>query len=443
MFDSISDKFSSIVRSFSGKSKITEKNIQDAVEEIKVALLDADVNLRVVRRFINRTMEDATGEAVLKSVNPGQQFVKIVHDRMVELLGDEENQKLTLKGPDTTSVILLMGLQGSGKTTTAAKLANRLKKEGRRVMLVAADLVRPAAVLQLQVLGEQVGVPVHTEDTKDPVKVAKAALKRAKKEQYDVMIVDTSGRMHLDEILMKEITRVSEVLKPDETLFVADAMTGQQAVTIAKEFESSVGISGVVLSKFDSDTRGGAALSLRSIVGKPIKFIGVGEKIEDLDPFYPDRIASRILGMGDVVSLVEKAQETIDEEEAQRMQKKMSKNAFDLQDYLDQLDRVNKMGSVDKLLDMIPGAKGNISEDDIDTSEMKREKAIIQSMTYAERENYRILGPTRRKRIARGSGTTVYDVNRLLKKFEKMRLMMKKVSRNKNYQAQMMKSLGL
>ncbi len=443
MFDSISDKFSSIVRSFSGKSKITEKNIQDAVEEIKVALLDADVNLRVVRRFINRTMEDATGEAVLKSVNPGQQFIKIVHDRMVELLGDEENQNLNLKGPDTTSVILLMGLQGSGKTTTAAKLARKLKKDGRKVLLVAADLVRPAAILQLQVLGEQVGVPVHTEETKDPVKVAKSALKRAKKEQYDVMIVDTSGRMHLDEILMKEITRVSEVLKPDETLFVADAMTGQQAVTIAKEFENSVGISGVVLSKFDSDTRGGAALSLRSIVGKPIKFIGVGEKIEDLDPFYPDRIASRILGMGDVVSLVEKAQETIDAQEAERMQKKMSKNAFDLQDYLDQLDRVNKMGSVDKLLDMIPGAKGNVSEDDIDTSEMKREKAIIQSMTYAERENYRILGPTRRKRIARGSGTSVYDVNRLLKKFEKMRLMMKKVTRNKNYQAQMMKNLGL
>ncbi len=443
MFDSISDKFSSIVRSFSGKSKITEKNIQDAVEEIKVALLEADVNLRVVRRFINRTMEEATGEAVLKSVNPGQQFIKIVHDKMVELLGDEEHQNLLLKGPDTTSVILLMGLQGSGKTTTAAKLAHRLKKEGRRVLLVAADLVRPAAVLQLQVLGEQVGVPVHTEDTKDPVKVAKAALNRAKKEQFDVMIVDTSGRMHLDEILMKEITRVSEVLKPDETLFVADAMTGQQAVTIAKEFENSVGISGVILSKFDSDTRGGAALSLRSIVGKPIKFIGVGEKIEDLDPFYADRIASRILGMGDVVSLVEKAQETIDAEEAARMQQRMSKNAFDLQDYLDQLDRVNKMGSVDKLIEMIPGAKGNISEDDIDTREMKREKAIIQSMTYAERENYRILGPTRRRRIANGSGTSVYDVNRLLKKFEKMRLMMKKVSRNKNYQAQMMKNLGL
>ncbi|MDC7246245.1 MAG: signal recognition particle protein [Sphaerochaetaceae bacterium] len=443
MFDSISEKFSSIVRSLGGKSKITEKNIQDAVEEIKVALLEADVNLRVVRRFINHTMSEATGESVLKSVNPGQQFVKIVYDKMVDLLGDAENQQLNLKGPDTTSVILLMGLQGSGKTTTAAKLAHRLSKEGRKVMLAAADLVRPAAVLQLQVLGEKVGVPVYTQETKDPLKVAKGALKEAKKGQYDVLIVDTSGRMHLDEQLMGEITGISRVLDPDETLFVADAMTGQNAVTIASEFEKSVGISGVVLSKFDSDTRGGAALSLRSIVGKPIKFIGVGEKVEDLDPFYPDRIASRILGMGDVVSLVEKAQENIDAEEAVRMQEKMAKNSFDLQDYLEQLERMNKMGSIDKLIDMIPGAKGNINEDDIDTSEMKREKAIIESMTFAERANYRILGPTRRKRVAKGSGTSVGDVNRLLKKFEKMRLMLKKVAKNKKYQASMLKNMGM
>lgn len=443
MFDSISEKFSHIVRSFSGKAKITEKNIQDAVEEIKIALLEADVNLRVVRRFVNRTMEEATGEQVLKSVDPGQQFIKIVYDRMVQLLGDEESQKLNLKGPDTTSVILMMGLQGSGKTTTASKLAARLKKQGRRPMLVAADLVRPAAVLQLQVLGEKVGVPVYAEESKDPVSVAKNALARARRDQHDVLIVDTSGRMHLDETMMDEIQRIHQVLSPDETLFVADAMTGQNAVTIAQEFEQKVGISGVILSKFDSDTRGGAALSLRSIVGKPIKFIGVGEKPEDLDPFYPDRIASRILGMGDVVSLVEKAQETFDQDEALKMQEKMSKNAFDLQDYLEQLDRMNKMGSIDKLIDMIPGAKGQISEDDIDTAEMRREKAIIQSMTYAERTNYRILGPTRRKRIAQGSGTTVYDVNRLLKKFEKMRLTMKKFAKNKKYQASMLKHMGM
>jgi len=431
MFDSISEKFSSIVRSLGGKAKITEKNIQDAVEEIKIALLEADVNLRVVRRFINRTMEEATGEKVLKSVDPGQQFIKIVYDKMVQLLGDEESQHLNLKGPDTTTVILMMGLQGSGKTTTASKLAYRLKKQGRRPMLVAADLVRPAAVLQLQVLGEKVGVPVHAEESKDPV------------EQHDILIVDTSGRMHLDETMMDEIKRIHHAVNPDETLFVADAMTGQNAVTIAQEFEQKVGISGVILSKFDSDTRGGAALSLRSIVGKPIKFIGTGEKPEDLDPFYPDRIASRILGMGDVVSLVEKAQETIDQDEALRMQEKMSKNAFDLQDYLDQIDRMNKMGSIDKLIEMIPGAKGNVSEDDIDTAELRREKAIIQSMTYAERTNYRILGPTRRKRIAQGSGTTVYDVNRLLKKFEKMRLTMKKFAKNKKYQASMLKHMGM
>ncbi|NCC66163.1 MAG: signal recognition particle protein, partial [Spirochaetia bacterium] len=384
MFDSISDKFSGIMRSLAGKSKITEKNIQDAVEEIKVALLDADVNLRVVRRFINGTMEEAKGEKVLKAVDPGQQFVKIVYDRMVTLLGDEENQKLQLKGPDTTSVILMMGLQGSGKTTTSAKLAARLKKEGRRVMLVAADLVRPAAILQLKVLGEAVGVPVFSvEGEKNPAKVASLALSQAKKEQRDVLIVDTSGRMHLDEVLMSEIQKVRDAIKPDETLFVADAMTGQNAVTIAQEFEQKVGISGVVLSKFDSDTRGGAALSLRSVVGKPIKFIGVGEKMDDLDPFYPERIASRILGMGDIVSLVEKAQSVVDEEQALKMQQKMAKNTFDLQDYLDQLTSMDKMGSMEQILEMLPGAKGQISEDDIDKEEIRREKAIILSMTYA------------------------------------------------------------
>ncbi|HKL57950.1 MAG TPA: signal recognition particle protein [Sphaerochaeta sp.] len=444
MFDSISDTFSGIMRTLAGKSKLTEKNIQDAVEEIKVALLDADVNLRVVRRFINGTMEEAMGEKVLKSIDPGQQFVKVVYDRMVALLGDEENQKLLLKGPDTTTVILMMGLQGSGKTTTSAKLAQRLKKEGRRPMLVAADLVRPAAILQLQVLGESVGVPVFTiEGEKNPVKVASAALKLAKKEQRDVLIVDTSGRMHLDETLMAEIMRIKDVLKPDETLFVADAMTGQNAVAIAQEFEQKVGITGVVLSKFDSDTRGGAALSLRSVVGKPIKFIGVGEKIEDLEPFYPDRIASRILGMGDVVSLVERAQETISESDALKMQEKMAKNTFDLQDYLDQLNRMDKMGSMEQILDMIPGAKGQISEDDFDKKEIVREKAIILSMTYAERVNYRIMGPTRRKRIASGSGTSLSDVNRMIKKFEKMRLTMRKLAKNKKYQAAMLKQMGI
>jgi signal recognition particle subunit SRP54 len=444
MFDSISDRFSSILRSLSGKSKITEKNIQDAVEEIKIALLDADVNLRVVRRFINRTMEEAKGDKVLKAVDPGQQFTKIVYDKMVQLLGDPDNQKLNLKGPDTVTVILMMGLQGSGKTTTSAKLAAMLKKQGRRVMMAACDLIRPAAITQLQVLGEQVDVPVYADlNTKDAVKVAVEALKKAKREQYDVLIVDTSGRMYLDDAMMKELMDINAAVHPDETLFVADAMTGQNAVTIAQEFEKKVGISGVILTKFDSDTRGGAALSLREVVGKPIKFIGVGEKIENLEPFYPDRMASRILGMGDVVTLVEKAQEAFDQKKAEKLQEKMAKNTFDLQDYLEQIENMTKMGGIGKIIDMLPGAKGNISEDDIDKKELLKEKAIIQSMTFQERQNIYIIGPARKRRIAKGSGTSVGEVGHLLKKFEKMRLNMKKLAKNKKYQAAMMKQMGM
>ncbi|MDC7126822.1 MAG: signal recognition particle protein [Spirochaetales bacterium] len=441
MLDKISSKFSDVFKSLSGNSKISEKNIDEAVEQIKLALLDADVNLRVVRRFVNRTVADAKGEAVLKSVNPGQQFIKIVHDRMVQLLGDEK-QELELKGPDVPSVILMMGLQGSGKTTSSAKLALKLKNEGRKPLLVAADLVRPAAIKQLHVLGEQIGVDVYSEDIKDPVKVVKAALKKAKKEQYNAVIIDTAGRMHVDAELMAEIKSVAKAASPDETLLVADSMTGQHAVEIAKEFEETVGISGVILSKFDSDARGGAALSLKTITGKPIKFIGTGEKMSDLDPFYPDRIANRILGMGDVVSLVEKAQETIEEEDAKKLEEKMAKATFTLEDYLEQFQRVKKMGSVKSLIDMVPGAAGQISEDDIDEKEMKREEAIILSMTIQERRNHRIIGPSRRKRIARGSGTNVYEVNRLLKKFDKMKLMMKKMTKNKKYQAKLMSQFG-
>lgn len=431
------------MKSLSGKGKITEKNIRDAVEEIKISLLDADVNLRVVRRFINSTLEEALGEKVLLSVDPGQQFTKIVYDKMVALLGGDD-QALRLKGKDTTSVILMMGLQGSGKTTTASKLALKLtREEGRKVMLVAADLIRPAAVTQLEVLGQKVGVRVFTlPGEKDPVKVAREAVSTARHELYDTVIIDTSGRMHLDESMMKEISDVAKAVNPDETLFVADAMTGQNAVTIAQEFEEKVGITGVVLSKFDSDTRGGAALSLKSVVGKPLKFIGTGEKPEDLEIFHPDRIAQRILGMGDVVSLVEKAQQVYDQEEAEKLARKMQKNTFDLQDYLDQLESMNKMGSIDKLIEMIPGAKGNISEDDIDMKEFERQKAIIRSMTKFERSNYRIIGPSRRKRIAKGSGTSVADVNRLLKTFEKQKLMLKKLMNNKKLQAQMLKNFS-
>ncbi|MFP4206159.1 MAG: signal recognition particle protein [Spirochaetaceae bacterium] len=443
MLDRISNKLSDVVRQVSGKSSISEKNVQDAVDEIKVALLEADVNLRVVRRFVNRTVREATGEAVLRSVSPGQQFVKIVHDRMVSLLGDER-QDLELKGPDTQSVILLAGLQGSGKTTTAAKLAVHLKKrESRSPLLVAADLVRPAAIDQLEVLGRQADVPVYTDrDTKDPVKVVKGALKEAKRRGVDTLLVDTSGRLQVDEDLMAELERVRKVADPREVLLVADAMTGQNAVEVAKTFDERMDLSGVILSKFDSDTRGGAALSLKSVTGKPVKFIGVGEKLEDLEPFYPDRMASRILGMGDVVSLVEKAQETYDEEEAAELEKRMRSATFTLEDFLDQFQRMRKMGSMQSMLEMIPGLKGQISEDDFDERQIKHEEAIILSMTPEERRNHRILGPPRRKRIARGSGTSVYEVTRLLKRFEKMRQTMKKMSKNKKYQKQMLSRLG-
>ncbi len=442
MLDKLTDKFSQIVRQVSGKAKISEKNIEDAVEEIKIALLEADVNLRVVRRFVNRTIEEAKGDKVLRGVAPGQQFVKIVHDRIVGLLGDER-QDLALKGPDTRSVILLCGLQGSGKTTTAAKLALHLKNRGRRPLLVAADLVRPAAVSQLVVLGEQTGVEVFQEEgARDPVGVVKNALKHGDRFQFNTILVDTSGRLQVDDDLMKELADIRDAARPDEVLLVADAMTGQNAVEIAQTFDRKIGLSGVILSKFDSDTRGGAALSLKSVTDKPVKFIGVGEKVTDLEPFHPDRIASRILGMGDVVSLVEKAQETIDQKEAEELRRKMETSTFTLEDFLDQFKRMRKMGSLQSLMEMIPGLKGQLREEDLDEKEMRRQEAIILSMTPGERENYRIIGPSRRKRIARGSGTSVFAVNQLLKRFEKARLMMRKMAKNKAYRADMAEQPG-
>ena len=437
MLENITEKFSGIMRSLSGKSKITEKNIEDTIEEIKTALLDADVNLRVVRRFINATAEEAKGERVLKSVDPGQQFTKIVYDKMTSFLGDEK-KALDLRGPDTQSVILFLGLQGSGKTTSAAKLALKLKNEGKKPLLVACDLVRPAAVEQLSVLGGNISVPVYKEETKDAVKVAKNALAFAKKNFYDTVIVDTAGRLQIDEDMMKEIVNIKSAVKPMETILVADSMTGQSAVDVAKEFDEQVGLSGLILTKFDSDTRGGAALSLKTITGKPIFYIGTGEKLEDLEPFYPDRIASRILGMGDIVSLVEKAQALYDEEEAEKLQKKMQSESFSLADMLMQLEQAEKMGPLESMLDMIPGLSGQIDKDKLDLSLLKRQKAIIQSMTLKERDNFRIIGPPRRKRIAKGSGTSVGDVNKLLKQFEKTRQMMRKVSKNKGLQAKMM-----
>ncbi len=442
MFDALTRQMSSAVRSISGKNRISEKNVQDTVEEIKTALLDADVNLKVVRRFVSRTLRDATGDQVLKSVSPGQQFVKIVHDRLVSFLGEEKSD-LELKGPDTVSVVLLAGLQGSGKTTTAAKLANRLKNEGRKPLLVAADLVRPAAIDQIEQLGAGIGVPVLADrSTKDVIDVVKTAIKRAGREQFDTVIVDSAGRQQVDDALMDEIAEITRVAKPVERILVADAMTGQNAVEVARVFHERLELTGVILSKFDSDTRGGAAISIKTVAGTPIKFVGVGEKVEDLEPFYPDRVASRILGMGDVVTLVEKAQETIDQDEAERLQKKMQSATFTLEDYLEQFQRVRKMGSMQSLLDMIPGAKDAIDPNQIDTDGMKYEEAIILSMTPEERRNHRIIGASRRTRIARGSGTSVFNVNQLLRKFEKTRTMMKKMTKNKKFQNKMMSQMG-
>ncbi len=439
MLEKITDTFSSIVRTISGKSTITEKNIEDSVEQIKMALLEADVNLRVVRRFVNSTIEEAKGEKVLKAVDPGQQFVKIIYDKIVAMLGDEEKTELSLRGPDVTTVILMLGLQGAGKTTASHKLALKLKKQGRRPLLAACDLVRPAAVEQLSVLGEKIGVPVYKENSKDAVKNAEDALKYAKKNQYDTLIIDTAGRLQIDADMMDELARIKKAVSPDEVLLVADAMTGQNAVDIAKTFDEQLGLTGVILTKFDSDARGGAALSLKTITGKPILFIGTGEKSEDFETFHPERIASRILGMGDVVSLVEKAQETIDAQEAERLQKRMMKNEFTLDDMLSQFQQVKKMGSMQSLLDMIPG----MANQNVDLSGMKRQEAIIQSMTKKERANHLIIGPGRRKRIAAGSGTSVAEVNKLLKQFEKTKLTMKKLTRNKGMQSRMMSQLGM
>ena len=442
MLEKITNTFSDIFRKISGKSTITEKNIEEAVEQIKMALLEADVNLRVVRRFVNSTIEEAKGEKVLRSVDPGQQFIKIVHDKIVALLGDEKTD-LHLKGPDTLSVILFCGLQGSGKTTSAAKLANKLKKEGRSVMLAACDLVRPAAIEQLSVLADKIQVDLYKESTnKNAVEVAKHAVEQAKKNGINTLIIDTAGRLQIDEDMMKEIEGVKKVSSPDEIILVADSMTGQNAIDIAKTFDEKLALSGVILTKFDSDARGGAALSLKSITGKAILFIGTGEKIEDFETFHPDRIASRILGMGDVVSLVEKAQETIDMAEAEKLAERMSRNEFTLEDMLGQFQQVKKMGSMSKLAQMIPGLAGQIDESNIDTEEMKHQEAIILSMTKKERNNHLIIGPSRRKRIAKGSGTSVAEVNRLIKQFEKTKLMMKKMTKNKGMQAKMMQQFG-
>lgn len=410
------------------KGKLTDLEIKQAMREIRIALLEADVNFQVVRDFINRVSEKASGEDILKGLNSTQQVIKIVNDELIALMGSTHSKLAVADRPPT--IIMMCGLQGAGKTTMCGKLAGMLKKQNKKVMLAACDVYRPAAIKQLQVVGGKVNVPVFEEAQINPVKIAKDALDEAKRQGTDVLIVDTAGRLHIDEQLMEELQKIKAEVKPDEILLVVDSMTGQDAVNVAETFNQKLDITGVIITKLDGDTRGGAALSIKAVTGKPIKFVGSGEKMEDIEPFYPDRMASRILGMGDVLTLIEKAQEAFSEEEALKLQKKMKTNSFTLQDYLNQLESVKKMGGIGKLMSMVPGLGGKVNEDDIDESKIIKTKAIILSMTPEERNNPDIIKASRRKRIAAGSGTSIQDVNQLLKQFDMSKEMMRRVSKN-------------
>lgn len=431
MFESLSDRLADVFRSFSGQSRLTENNVQAGLREVRLALLEADVNFKVVKDFVERIREKCLGQEVLKGVTPAQQVVKIVHDELVDLLGGS-TADLNLQGREP-AVIMLVGLQGSGKTTSAAKIANLLRKQKMRPYLVPADVYRPAAIDQLTVLARQLDMPYYPSTTDmDPVGIARAAVATARTAQATVLLLDTAGRLHVDEPLMRELTAIKEAVHPQEILFVADAMTGQDAVTVATSFHEQLGITGVVLTKMDGDARGGAALSIRAVTGAPVKYVGMGEKLSELEVFHPDRIAGRILGMGDVLTLVEKAQSTIDAEEAARLAQKMQKASFDLEDFRTQMRRIKKLGSLDSLLKLIPGL-GNLREQlaqakgAMPEKEMARTEAIINSMTMAERHNPDILNGSRRARIARGAGVTVSEVNQLVRQFEGMRRMMQEM----------------
>lgn len=410
------------------KGKLTDLEIKQAMREIRIALLEADVNFQVVRDFINRVSEKASGEDILKGLNSTQQVIKIVNDELIALMGSTHSKLAVADRPPT--IIMMCGLQGAGKTTMCGKLAGMLKKQNKKVLLAACDVYRPAAIKQLQVVGGKVNVPVFEEGQINPVKIAKDALDEAKRQGADVLIIDTAGRLHIDEQLMEELQKIKAEVKPNEILLVVDSMTGQDAVNVAETFNQKLDITGVIITKLDGDTRGGAALSIKAVTGKPIKFVGSGEKMEDIEPFYPDRMASRILGMGDVLTLIEKAQEAFSEEEALKLQKKMKTNSFTLQDYLNQLESVKKMGGIGKLMSMVPGLGGKVNEDDIDESKIIKTKAIILSMTPEERNNPDIIKASRRKRIAAGSGTSIQDVNQLLKQFDMSKEMMRRVSKN-------------
>lgn len=425
VFEGLSTKLQDIVNKLKGKARITEKDIKEVMRDIRMALLEADVNYKVVKDFTGVVTERALGSDVLESLTPGQQVIKIVNEEMTTLLGGTVS-KLTYS-PKPPTVYMLVGLQGAGKTTACGKLANLLRKDGKKPLMVACDIYRPAAIKQLQVVGKQLDIPVYAEeDTKNAVAIANNAVQYAQKTGFDTILVDTAGRLHVNEELMQELRDIKTKVKPMEVLLVVDAMTGQDAVNVAKSFSEEVGIDGVILTKLDGDTRGGAALTVKSVTGKPIKFASVGEKLNDIEPFYPDRMASRILGMGDVLSLIEKAQESFDEKKALELEKKIRAKGFDLNDFLDQMEEMKKMGSLEQLLGMIPGVNAKALQGlSVDEKRLDRIKAIIRSMTMKERNNPQIIDASRKKRIAAGSGTTVQDVNRLLKDFEQINKMMK------------------
>ncbi len=441
-FEGLSSRLQEITRKLKGKARITEGDLKEVTREVKLALLEADVNYKIVKEFVKTIEEKAIGQDVLKSLTPGQQVIKIVKDELVELLGSQET-KINFS-PNPPTVIMLVGLQGSGKTTTAGKLANIIRKQGKKPLLVACDVYRPAAIKQLEVVGKQLNIPVYSnENTKNVVQIAKQAYSVAMSKLNDVIIIDTAGRLQIDEVLMQELSDLKANIKPHEILLVVDSMTGQDAVNVADAFNQKLGIDGIILTKLDGDTRGGAALSVKKVTGRPIKFAATGEKLSDIEVFYPERMASRILGMGDVLSIIEKAEESFDLEEAQKLEKKLRKQSFDLDDYLAQLRQMKKMGSFSSIIKMIPGLGSKLGDVEIDDKEFIRIESMICSMTKEERRNPKILNGSRRLRIAKGSGTTVEQLNKFMKSFEMTQKMMKEMTSNKGAMKRMMKNLNI
>ena len=422
-FEGLSEKLNNVFKKLKSRGKLTESDVNEAMREVKLALLEADVSYKVVKNFVRKVSERAVGEEVLASLTPAQQVIKIVNDELVSLMGNS-NARINFASKPPT-VIIMCGLQGSGKTTHAAKLAKMLKKEGHRPLLAACDIYRPAAINQLQIVGQKADVKVFEMGQTDPVIIAREALAHAKDHGNDVLIIDTAGRLHVDEALMDELKKIKELTTPDEIMLVVDAMTGQDAVNVAKAFDEAVGITSVLMSKLDSDTRGGAALSVLAVTGKPIKYVGMGEKLDDFEQFHPERMASRILGMGDVLTLIEKAENVMSQKDAEKLTKKFKENTFDMDDLLDQMKQIKRMGSMKSIIGMLPGLGDKLKDVDIDDSQLNRVEAIITSMTKAERAKPSIINPSRKKRIAAGSGNRVEDVNRLLKQFEQMQKMMK------------------